>query len=202
MGAVILIGSFDSTPIECLDAQDNGRDIFRIENFGPAEFDQLEDRVRNKTCTGRFENPQGIRPNKSDAWVYANGETGLGPVLDGGGGNGTGCKPNCDATAEPTKSPVNNLAFTNQLFAQEKGQLSDKNDWNNQGIEPNHVEFDREHNDATMVEHVEVGFDESVYIAVWLMCGLILLCSLAIAWKCYDIDSKPAQPESIVESMV
>merc|ERR1712060_401985 len=101
-----------------------------------------------------------------------------------------------DDTAPPTIQPVAS-PFTNQLFAPQKGKLSDNNDWNNHQENGEDVaEFDKEHNDLSRVENIEVDFDESVYISVWLICGLILLCSLAMAWKYYDINSKPIHSES------
>ena len=39
--------------ISCLDIRDNGKDIYTIPKFGSTEFHAIEDRIREKTCSGR-----------------------------------------------------------------------------------------------------------------------------------------------------
>merc|ERR1712154_349787 len=141
---------------------------------------------------------------------YPNGEIGLGPVPEGGGGNGTGCKPNCDDTAPPTIQPVAN-PFGNQLFAPQPGKLHDIKDWNhNQDYNDNNrrgeengqndVNFDEVVDNIMRAENIKIEFGESLYISIWLICGLLLLCALTISWMYFAGYSGPIHSESCIES--
>merc|ERR1719384_2816642 len=120
---VIIIGNaLIEDQVSCLDVNDNGADVYRIDRFGPAELNELEERVRAKTCSGLFEDPQGERPDPADRWVYPDGSTGLGPVPDGGDGTGNGCKPNCDDTPSPNLA-IDPNSGSNSAMTQGEGAL-------------------------------------------------------------------------------
>jgi len=129
---VIIIGSaLIEDKVSCLDVADNGADVYRIERFGPAELNELEEKVRAKTCTGQFEDPQGERPDPADRWVYPDGSTGLGPVPEADGNDGSGCKPNCDDTPSPILNAVVNSGSgtgggnSNDAMVQGEGVISE-----------------------------------------------------------------------------
>merc|ERR1740123_1890110 len=83
--------------IDCLDFKDNGDDIFFVTEFDSDGFNAIEGLIREKTCNGQ--NPAGDSDREGEAWVYADGSVGLGPVPTG----------DPDATSKPkddTPAPI------------------------------------------------------------------------------------------------
>jgi len=82
--------------IECLDIANDYTDIYYVEEFNSGDFNEIEEVIRNYTCSGRYLATPGDRGGA--AWVYDDGSIGLGPVptTDGNG----------NAPADSTPSPV------------------------------------------------------------------------------------------------
>jgi len=82
--------------IDCLDIADDKTDIYYVEEFESGDFNEIEEVIRNYTCSGEYLATPGDRGGA--AWVYDDGSTGLGPVPTT---DGTG-----NAPADSTPSPV------------------------------------------------------------------------------------------------
>merc|ERR1711951_329544 len=96
--------------IDCLDIADDKTDIYYVEQFESGDFNEIEEVIRNYTCSGEYLATPGDRGGA--AWVYEDGSTGLGPVptTDGNG----------NAPEDSTPSPV----FSSETTAADAVPLS------------------------------------------------------------------------------
>jgi hypothetical protein len=81
---IVVIGVGDVSAfindVACLDLRDDETEVFVVEDFNATQFIDIEEKIRAKTCSGLF--PAGPSIRNFTQWVYANGNTSLGPVPD------------------------------------------------------------------------------------------------------------------------